>query len=635
MKKILLLALFAAGGSLFAQNTAALCENAYSLCGALGEPFANTTDAPSASAESAENYGCLITYPNPAWFYLPISQAGDLTFTMTQTSDAGFGIDVDYICWGPFNTMDGVCGPENLNPLTQVGCSYSTASVEQFTLQNATVGSYYVILITNFSNMPGTIKVENTGGTGVNPGGALNCSGINLNAFLDANANGTQDTGEMGFPYGNFIYNTNPDGNEHNVTSFNGDYTIYDENLTNTYNISYELPAQYSGYYSVTTSSYNNVAVESANNVVTYNFPVVQNNIYQDLSVNVVASWPVPGFTYMYYVTYTNAGPQAVASGSVNFNITPGYNIVDVTQAGTPVTVNYTATGFDYTFANLQPFESVTLAITVQVPVIPDVALGDEVTAVVAITPLDGDAMPDDNTSTNVQVVVGSYDPNDIMESRGREIEINTFDDADYLYYTIRFQNTGTYEARNAKIEDLLGTQFDYNSVQVLRSSHNFTMDRQNNHLSWTFNNIHLPAAQDNEEGSHGYVYFKVKPLPGYEVGDIIPNSADIYFDFNPAIVTNTFESEFVDAAMGTINIIINGFTMYPNPSKGLVNIMAAGNDTLGAIRIYDVTGKTIYTNKLNGVSAVVNSSAFASGTYFVEVLSGNNAKTVKKLLIE
>jgi hypothetical protein len=635
MKKILLLALFAAGGSLFAQNTAALCENAYSLCGALGEPFANTTDAPSASAESAENYGCLNTYPNPAWFYLPISQAGDLTFTMTQTSTEGVGIDVDYICWGPFNTMDGVCGPENLNPTTQVGCSYSTASVEQFTLQNATVGSYYVILITNFSNQPGTIKVENTGGGGANPEGALNCSGINLNAFLDANANGTQDAGEMGFPYGNFIYNINPDGNVHNVTSFNGDYTIYDENLANTYNVSYELPAQYSGYYSVTTSSYNNVAVESANNVVTYNFPVVQTNTYQDLSVNVISGQPVPGFTYVYYITYTNAGPQAIPSGTVVFDITPGYSISTVSQAGTPVVVNATATGFDYTFANLAPFETVTLAVTVQVPVIPDVALGDEVTAVVAITPLDGDAMPDDNTSTNVQVVVGSYDPNDIMESRGREIEINTFDDADYLYYTIRFQNTGTYEARNAKIEDLLGTQFDYSTVQVLRSSHNFTMDRQNNHLSWTFNNIHLPAAQDNEEGSHGYVYFKVKPLPGYEVGDIIPNSADIYFDFNPAIVTNTFESEFVDAAMGTKNININGFTMYPNPAKGLVNITAAGNDTIAAIKIYDVTGKTIYTNKLNGVSAVVNSSAFESGTYFVEVLSGNNAKIVKKLLIE
>ena len=635
MKKLLLLTFIALGQYIYAQNIAANCGDAYSLCGALGEPFANTTNQPQADSLSVASYGCLYTTPNPAWFYMPISQSGSLSFVISQLSTQGAGIDVDYICWGPFNTLDSICGPENLNDSTLVSCSYSPIATESFTLPNAVEGTYYIILVTNYSNQPGDITITHVGGGTNETGGALNCSGINLNAFIDANANGTQDPGELGFPFGNFIYEANNDGNVHNVTSFNGDYTIYDQNLANVYDISYEIPAQYAAYYSLTTASYENVAVEQANNIITYNFPITITQLYQDLSVTIIAgnSPPVAGFSYLTYIAYTNTGNQVIPAGIVSFTNTPGFEITNLASLAPNATV--TPTGFDYAFTNLQPFETRYISVYIQVPAIPEVTLGDEVTSSVTITPIDNDADPSNNTSSIVQEIVGSYDPNDISESRGREIEINTFDDADYLYYTIRFQNTGTYHARNAKIEDLLGTQFDYSTVQVIRASHDFTMDRQNNHLTWTFNNIYLPASQDNEAGSHGYIYFRVKPLPGYAVGDIIPNSADIYFDFNPAIVTNTFETEFVAEALGVKDITDKSFMLYPNPAKNTVHITTA-TDGIASIKIYDLTGKTIYTAKsANVASLTIDSAAFASGTYFVEVLSSTNAKTVKKLLIQ
>ena len=635
MKKLLLLTFIALGQYIYAQNIAANCGDAYSLCGALGEPFANTINQPQADSLSVASYGCLVTTPNPAWFYMPISQSGSLSFVISQVSTQGAGIDVDYICWGPFNTLDSICGPENLNDSTLVSCSYSPVATESFTLPNAIEGTYYIILVTNYSNQPGDITVIHTGGGTGESGGALNCSGINLNAFIDANANGTQDPGELGFPFGNFIYEANNDGNVHNVTAFNGDYTIYDQNLANIYDISYEIPAQYAAYYSLATASYENVAVEQANNIITYNFPITITQLYQDLSVTIIAgnSPPVAGFSYLTYIAYTNTGNQVIPAGIVSFTNTPNFEITNLASLAPNATV--TPTGFDYAFTNLQPFETRYISVYIQIPAIPEVTLGDEVTSTVTITPIDNDADPSNNTSSIMQVIVGSYDPNDITESRGREIEINTFDDADYLYYTIRFQNTGTYHARNAKIEDLLGTQFDYSTVQVIRASHDFTMDRQNNHLTWTFNNIYLPASQDNEAGSHGYIYFRVKPLPGYAVGDIIPNSADIYFDFNPAIVTNTFETEFVAEALGVKDITDKSFMLYPNPAKNTVHITTA-TDGIASIKIYDLTGKTIYNAKsANVASLTIDSAAFASGTYFVEVLSSTNAKTVKKLLIQ
>jgi gliding motility-associated-like protein len=133
-------------------------------------PFPNTVDGPSAGGDEAASYGCLNTYPNPAWFYTQVDQSGDITFTMTQTSDTGIGIDVDFIAWGPFEGPPPIYGPANLNSSTEVGCSYSTASVEQFTIPDAEAGDYYVILLTNFSNQPGEITFDQTGGSGT-----LNC----------------------------------------------------------------------------------------------------------------------------------------------------------------------------------------------------------------------------------------------------------------------------------------------------------------------------------------------------------------------------------------------------------------------------------------------------------------------------
>ena len=143
-------------------------------------PFPSTVDGPSAGDDEAASYGCLATYPNPAWFYTQVDQSGSITFTMEQTSTSGQGIDVDFIAWGPFEGPPPIYGPDNLNPSTMVGCSYSTASVEEFTIPQATAGMYYVILLTNFSNQPGSITFDQTDGTGT-----LNCFNCEFDPIED------------------------------------------------------------------------------------------------------------------------------------------------------------------------------------------------------------------------------------------------------------------------------------------------------------------------------------------------------------------------------------------------------------------------------------------------------------------
>jgi len=58
--------------------------------------------------------------------------------------------------------------------------------------------------------------------------------------------------------------------------------------------------------------------------------------------------------------------------------------------------------------------------------------------------------------------------------------------------------------------------------------------------LVFHFENILLPDSTVNEPASHGFVQFRINQLTDNPIGTVIENTADIYFDLNKAIVTNT-----------------------------------------------------------------------------------------------
>lgn len=611
----------------------ALCNNAYtcsaanSLCGSLGLPFLNTFQG--ITAEAGNSYGCLSTQPNPTWFYLPVSTAGNLQFLIQQSSDINFSVsnlDVDFICYGPFTSPTAGCGA----PLTSiVDCSYSAAAVETVDIYNAQPGQYYLIMVTNFSNQPGYIKI--TQQVGANQG-ALDCSGLNLNAFLDANSNGTQDVGEVNFPLGIFTYQINNNGNDIDVTAPFGEYNIYDDNATNSYNISYAVLPEYAAYYNVTTSSYSNVSVVIGSGLQTYNFPITITQPYMDVAAYILPTQqPRPGFTYTNKVVYANLGNQTIANGTVTFTKDANVVITNNSQTGTVST----ASGFTYDYTNLLPYEIRTIDITMQVPTIPTVQLGQLLTNTVSISPIAGDVVPLNNANSNTQIIIGSYDPNDKMESRGSEILHSSFTSEDYLYYTVRFENTGTASAINVRIEDLLDSKLDENSIRMIEASHDYTLERNNNALTWYFDNIQLPTTASNPTLSKGYVYFKIKPKPGYTVGDIISNTAYIYFDFNPAIVTNTFTTEFV-AALAVDIFNENNITIYPNPAKNQVTISLDNtNEIIANLNVIDMLGKqVIRLNKVNEITKSIDLSALNTGVYFIEIETQNKLVVKRKLLI-
>ena len=118
----------------------------------------------------------------------------------------------------------------------------------------------------------------------------------------------------------------------------------------------------------------------------------------------------------------------------------------------------------------------------------------------------------DENLETEIDClpIIDSYDPNDKLVSPEGVTDHNFVKPGTTLEYVIRFQNTGTAEAINIEIIDTLSSNLDFNTFQMMSTSHEYELDIlppvSNPILRWRFNNINLPDSTSNEPDSHGYV---------------------------------------------------------------------------------------------------------------------------------
>ncbi|MBI5541857.1 MAG: T9SS type A sorting domain-containing protein [Bacteroidia bacterium] len=128
----------------------------------------------SGTAEAGPNYGCLLSQPNPAWYYMQVADSGPINIHLS-TNPAQ---DVDFVCWGPFTSPSAPCTsqltanctscPNNtVNPSfypsgNLVDCSFSTGWQEDCNIANAVTGEWYIFMITNYSNQACNIIFEQT-----------------------------------------------------------------------------------------------------------------------------------------------------------------------------------------------------------------------------------------------------------------------------------------------------------------------------------------------------------------------------------------------------------------------------------------------------------------------------------------
>ncbi len=139
------------------------------------------------------------------------------------------------------------------------------------------------------------------------------------------------------------------------------------------------------------------------------------------------------------------------------------------------------------------------------------------------------------------QTLTGSYDPNEkVAFPVGFDDE--HFIDRDWpIDYKVYFQNTGNDTAFTVRIEDQISELLDLATLRVTNGSHPFTWEiTPESKLIFSFENILLPDSTIDLIGSQGFVEYSIQPKEDAEFNLKIENTAEIYFDFNEPIITNT-----------------------------------------------------------------------------------------------
>lgn len=358
--------------------------------------------------------------------------------------------------------------------------------------------------------------------------------------FIDANNNEVYDAGETAFDKAK-VTSTKQGFNLLSVPS-NGNYANSVDTGSFVTSILFNHP-----YYTVTS---NNITSSFATykNLDTVDFPVHPIAGTRDLSLSLfTAAIARPGFSVNYNLRYINNGTDTPINKLVTFIKDSRLNF----QQSQPVPLSISGDTLRWNIASLQPDASGTISINFDIPVIPVINLGDTILNSAFIDST-GDVAPADNFVTLKNIIRGSYDPNDKNENHAGSITTAEIEKEKYLTYTIRFQNTGTDTAFNIKVTDVLDTNLDWNSFEMISASHNYNLSiKNNNNITWAFNNIMLADKTTNEPLSHGYIVFKIKnktPLTYHQVA----NKASIYFDYNPPIITNTQVTIFTSKALWT-----------------------------------------------------------------------------------
>ncbi|UOX33308.1 T9SS type A sorting domain-containing protein [Flavobacterium sediminilitoris] len=356
-------------------------------------------------------------------------------------------------------------------------------------------------------------------------------------------------------------------------------------------------------------------------------FCIISNGVYSDVEAIIITRIAArPGFDAHYKISYRNKGTE-VENGTITF--TYDATVLDYVSTN-PVFESQTVNTFTWNYSNLQPFETreIEVVLNVNSPMeTPAINNGDILNYSAVISTSNTDETPNDNEFTLNQTVVGSYDPNDITCLEGETVAPDMI--GEYVHYLIRFENTGTYSAENVVVKDMIDlSMFDLTTLVPLKGSHDYYTRIKDNKVEFIFENINLDF---NDATNDGFVAFKIKTRSNLVVGDTFSNDANIYFDYNFPVTTNTYTTAIQALSVQDFDFG-SKFTLYPNPVQDVLNFNSKENIAIQSVEIYNMLGQVVLT--VPNATKSVDVSNLTKGNYFVKVNTekGNsNTKFIKE----
>ncbi|MEK7258091.1 MAG: T9SS type A sorting domain-containing protein, partial [Bacteroidota bacterium] len=130
-----------------------------------------------------------------------------------------------------------------------------------------------------------------------------------------------------------------------------------------------------------------------------------------------------------------------------------------------------------------------------------------------------------------------------------------------------------------------------------------------------------LPDSNINEAASHGFVKFKISQKPNVPHGNYIQNQASIFFDFNPAVLTNLVKLHVGQPDATGERRELHEVIAYPNPFENSTRLKISGLDGQALrLRLFDARGALQRETEFLAPEIEVKREGLASGFYFFSI---------------
>ena len=105
-----------------------------------------------------------------------------------------------------------------------------------------------------------------------------------------------------------------------------------------------------------------------------------------------------------------------------------------------------------------------------------------------------------------------------------------------------------------------------------------------------------------------------------------VQNTADIYFDFNYPIVTNTTST--IVALLNVNDLEINTVSMAPIPVTDVLQINAL--ESIISVQLFDIQGRLLQTKTCDTMTTTIDFTGKSKGVYLVKVYTSKGMKVQK-----
>lgn len=452
-----------------------------------------------------------------------------------------------------------------------------------------------------------------------------NCFGLGFSgfAFYDFNQNQVRDNFESGIPMQriyaepqNEILFTNSSGRYLDLCEEGEAYTFnYIENPDWSLNTD-------SSSFSTTFEAFN---PENQGN----NFGLFPNFSNHNFSISTNSGQPRCNTDVPFFVQVCNEG-TFLEEGAENIEIRYSDLADFVSAIPAPVAINLEDRILTWEYDSLYPFQCDNFQLVFTMPGVDFIGEFVELESTVYRDSLGVSVVATQDLFETE--VLCSYDPNDkLVLPRGVQDENYTLKDEEFQY-TIRFQNTGNISAIDVTLRDTLDANLDWNTFRVIHASHEVqTSLTDNGEVAFYFRDINLPDSLSNPIESQGFVQYAISPEAGLPDNTIIENTAYIYFDFNPPIITNTTFNTLVDEIpTATNNNEINEgiIKIYPNPTDGILYLSGLENLNPSNYRVEITSTSGRFVKKSYDLtSSELDLSELPSGVYGILIRDVRSGK--------